>query len=67
MTRDGLTNPTPTVHAALCIKCHQLTKRPVAVRWIQSNSGPGTTLWACPEHAEELTPGPMPGELDQGA
>ncbi|WP_406737589.1 hypothetical protein OG365_07050 [Streptomyces sp. NBC_00853] len=36
---------------------------PVPVRYIESTSGPGTTLWACPEHAESVAPGPMPGEL----
>ncbi|WP_327375737.1 hypothetical protein OG393_18330 [Streptomyces sp. NBC_01216] len=59
----------PTVlagHVALCVKCHTLTNAPVAVRWIQSNSGPGTTLYACPDHAAELAPGPLPGELERG-
>ncbi|MGW6389506.1 hypothetical protein ACWFR1_03165 [Streptomyces sp. NPDC055103] len=65
MTRDGLTNPLPRVNVALCVKCHTLTETPVPVRWIQSNSGPGTTLYACPDHWEELAPGPMPGELER--
>ncbi|MER6527614.1 hypothetical protein [Streptomyces sp. NPDC001508] len=56
----------PTVLAgrvALCIKCHTLTNVPVAVRWIQSNSGPGTTLYACPDHAAELGAGPTPDDV----
>ncbi len=67
MTRDGLTNPPAPVHVALCVKCRTLTNAPVAVRWIQSVSGPGTTLCACPDHVQELTPGPLPGELEGGA
>lgn len=66
MTRDGLTN-SPAVTVALCIKCHTLTYAPVPVRWIESTSGPGTRLWACPAHATELVPGPIAGELDRGA
>ncbi|MBT2489822.1 hypothetical protein J7E96_15125 [Streptomyces sp. ISL-96] len=67
MTREALTNELPAVNVALCIKCNKLTNAPVPVRWIQSNSGPGTTLYACPDHAAELAPGPMPGELERGA
>lgn len=50
-------------NVAVCIVCHVRTEAPVAVREIHSTSGPGTTLWACPEHAPSLAPGPMPGEL----
>ncbi|MFB7088648.1 hypothetical protein [Streptomyces sp. NPDC056296] len=66
MSPEGLTNE-PTMTVAQCIKCHTLTNAPVAVRWARSDSGPGTTLWACPTHAPELSPGPMPGELESGA
>ncbi|WP_327385699.1 hypothetical protein [Streptomyces sp. NBC_01207] len=55
--------PPPTGDVAFCIVCHKTTTVPVPVREIHSSSGPGATLWACPEHAEELTPGPMSGEL----
>lgn len=66
MTRDGLTAAPPTGDVAVCVACKKITTAPVAVREIQSTSGPGTTLWACPEHAEELAPGPMPGERGTG-
>lgn len=63
MTVDGLTNPLPAVNVALCVECHTLTNAPVPVRWIQSTSGPGTTLYACPEHAVKLGAGPTPGDV----
>ncbi len=66
MTREGLTTE-PAEIVALCIKCRELTNAPVAVRWINSASGPGTILWACPTDAEKLAPGPMPGELERDA
>ncbi len=59
MSPEGLSS-VPVVTAAPCIKCHQLTNAPVAVRWIQDTSGPGTTLYACPAHAAELGAGPTP-------
>lgn len=43
---------------ALCIVCRKDTDEPVAVREIHSTSGPGTTLWACAEHAVQLGAGP---------
>lgn len=64
MTRDGIVGESPAVTVALCVSCEKLTSAPVAVRWIESTSGPGTTLWACPAHALHLTPGPIPDELD---
>ncbi|MFE0644331.1 hypothetical protein ACFW2Y_22380 [Streptomyces sp. NPDC058877] len=64
MTRDGLTADS-TGHVALCVACRTTTHAPVAVRWIQGASGPGATLYACPDHAAELAPGPLPGELEQ--
>ncbi|MCX4806480.1 hypothetical protein OG594_33495 [Streptomyces sp. NBC_01214] len=63
MTVDGLTTPPPLGDVALCIVCHETTTAPVRVQYIESTSGPGTTLWACPEDAPSVTPGPMPGEL----
>lgn len=48
---------------ALCIDCKTLTRAPIAVRWIQSTSGPGTTLYACPDHVPGLVHGPQWDEL----
>lgn len=48
---------------ALCIECKTLTRAPIAVRWIQSASGPGTTLYACPDHAVKLGAEPTPDDV----
>ncbi|MFF2507086.1 hypothetical protein ACFVTY_27480 [Streptomyces sp. NPDC058067] len=50
-------------HVALCVECKTLTHAPIPVRYIQSNSGPGTTLYACPEHAVKLGAGPTPDDV----
>ncbi|QEU80445.1 hypothetical protein CP968_21015 [Streptomyces subrutilus] len=62
MTVDGLTTPPPLGNVAVCVKCHRRTTAPVPVRCIESTSGPGTTLRACPDHAATVPHGPMPGE-----
>lgn len=49
--------------AALCIECKALTRAPIPVRWIESTSGPGTTLYACPDHAVKLGAGPTPDDV----
>ncbi|MBW1603390.1 hypothetical protein JJV70_15020 [Streptomyces sp. JJ66] len=49
-------------HVALCVVCETYTRAPVPARWIPSASGPGTTLYACPEHATDLAPGPTPDD-----
>jgi hypothetical protein len=59
VTHDGLTEP-PAVTAALCIEGKTLTRAPIPVRWIQSSSGLGATLYACPDHAVKLGAGPIP-------
>ncbi|MFB6909155.1 hypothetical protein ACFCWB_33250 [Streptomyces bacillaris] len=67
MTADELFPEVLAGHVALCIECNTNTRAPVPVRWIESSSGPGTTLYACPDHVADLTPGPFPGELERGA
>ncbi|WP_167350592.1 hypothetical protein [Streptomyces yangpuensis] len=39
-----------------------MTVAPVAVRHIERASGPGVTVYACPDCAPLLTPGPLPAE-----
>ncbi|MCX5203898.1 hypothetical protein OG897_20875 [Streptomyces sp. NBC_00237] len=60
MTREWLNGTLPEPTPALCIGCKCLTTAPVVVRCIESASGPGTTLYACPTCAPKLTPGPTP-------
>ncbi len=48
---------------AVCWKCGRLTLAPVAVRYVERASGPGVTLYACPDCAPRLTPGPLPAEM----
>jgi hypothetical protein len=50
--------------AALCCRCERETAAPVAVRYIEQASDPGVTLYACPDCAPHLVPGPLPGETD---
>lgn len=64
MTRKGLTLRPSFGHVALCVVCKKVTKTPVPVRDIPSTSGPGTTLYACPEHVADVCPGSVLGELD---
>ncbi|MGW2425089.1 hypothetical protein ACWC0C_38610 [Streptomyces sp. NPDC001709] len=63
MTADELFPKVFTGAVALCVECKTLTRAPIPVRWIQSNSGPGTTLYACPEHAVKLGAGPTPDDV----
>ncbi|MFE3946052.1 hypothetical protein ACFXPV_29980 [Streptomyces sp. NPDC059118] len=63
MTADELLSEFLAGRVALCIECRELTRAPIPVRWIQSNSGPGTTLYACPDHAVTLGAGPTPEDV----
>ncbi|WP_190233269.1 MULTISPECIES: hypothetical protein [Streptomyces] len=47
---------------AVCCRCERLTLAPVAVRYVERASGPSVTLYACPDCAPRLIPGPLPGE-----
>lgn len=47
---------------AVCVLCERETFAPVAVRYIERASGPGETLYACPDCAPHLAPGPLPAE-----
>lgn len=63
MTRNVLTGPAPQTSTAICCRCGRVTGAPVAVRWIQSDSGPGVVLYSCPECAPQLVLGPTPGDV----
>ncbi|WP_431044433.1 hypothetical protein ACQUSR_22660 [Streptomyces sp. P1-3] len=45
-----------------CCRCERMTVAPVAVRYVERASGSGVTLYACPDCAPHLTPGPLPAE-----
>ncbi|MEV0444554.1 hypothetical protein AB0I84_14320 [Streptomyces spectabilis] len=47
---------------AVCCRCGRATLAPVEVRYIERASGPGVTLYACPDCAPRLMPGPLPAE-----
>lgn len=64
MTRDGLTAKTPAEFGAVCCICRCWTLAPLPVRYVERMSGAPITLYACPPHAETLTPAPNPGELE---
>ncbi|MEU9707447.1 hypothetical protein AB0E21_02340 [Streptomyces sp. NPDC047967] len=63
MTADELFPEVLAGHVAFCVVCETNTRAPIPVRWIQSNSGPGTTLYACPDHAVKLGAGPTPEDV----
>ncbi|MGW6456681.1 hypothetical protein ACWF94_12285 [Streptomyces sp. NPDC055078] len=67
MTRDALTSEPPAESGATCCICHRRTLAPLPVRHIERASGPPVTLYACPTHAQTLTPAPDPGELEPNA
>lgn len=65
MTREALTSDiAPFGFGAHCCRCGRWSPGAVAVRYIERASGPGVTLYACPEHAAELGAGPTLGELE---
>lgn len=48
---------------AVCLLCTRETVAPVAVGHIERVSGPGVTLYACPDCAPHFRPGPLPAEV----
>lgn len=52
---------------AVCCYCQRWTYAPVEVRHIERPSGPGFTLFACPDDAVKLQHGLIPKGADQEA
>ncbi|GAA0456008.1 hypothetical protein GCM10009544_18420 [Streptomyces stramineus] len=50
--------PIPEAPAAQCCKCLRATSAPVAVRYVETGSGPGIPLYACPHCAPSVPAGP---------
>lgn len=48
---------------AVCVLCKRETVAAVAVRHIERASGPGVTVYACPDCAPHVETAPLPGEL----
>ncbi|AJC60162.1 hypothetical protein [Streptomyces sp. 769] len=48
---------------AVCCRCGRPTLAPVAVRYVERASGPGVTVYACPDCAPRLTLGPSSAGL----
>ena len=53
----------PQGFTAFCCQCARRTRAPIQVRYIERPSGPGVAVYACPECAPHLSPGPSPDEL----
>lgn len=62
MTAEELFPVVLAGRVVLCVECKTLTRAPIPVRYIESNSGPGTTLYACPNCAPKLGAGPTPDD-----
>ncbi|AVH99604.1 hypothetical protein C5L38_13055 [Streptomyces sp. WAC00288] len=60
-----MTGPGPHLSGAVCCRCGRRTDVPVEVGYHERQSGPGVAVYACPEHAVVVVPGPVPGELER--
>lgn len=38
-------------HVRMCVTCQTITEQPILIRSIEQNSGPGWSLYACPDCA----------------
>ncbi|WP_156726067.1 hypothetical protein [Streptomyces apocyni] len=64
--------PPVTVSPRVCVRCTALTAIPVVVSEVHQNSGPGFSVYACPDCAAVLPPTPdvftlLPAPLAQAA
>ncbi|AIA03137.1 hypothetical protein DC74_2635 [Streptomyces noursei] len=53
----------PPEQAETCCRCGKPTRIPVPVHCVPRASGPDVIIYACPNCAVHLVPGPLPGEL----
>ena len=49
--------------ARMCVECEELTTEPVVISEVHAGSGPGFTVYACPECAPGLPRPPDPFDL----
>lgn len=66
MSADGLFPYLPPARDPAPNPCHRSPTAPIPVRWIESNSGPGTTLYACSGCAPTRGVGPRPNTHGTG-
>ncbi|MFV2119052.1 hypothetical protein ACE14D_11640 [Streptomyces sp. Act-28] len=53
-----MNGPTPRRPVRMCVRCDRITDSPVVVSEVHQNSGPGWSVYACPECAPRLPPVP---------
>jgi len=49
VNRDGLTAEPPAPFVAVCCRCERWSSAAIPCRYIERASGPGVTLYACPD------------------
>lgn len=54
----------PPEHTVSCCRCKRPTRVRVPVRCIPRASGPDVTVYACPNCAVHVAPGPLYGERE---
>jgi len=63
MNRDALTSEPPSPFEAPCCRCERWTGAAVACRFIERASGPGVTLYACPDCVLTVGVGPTTDDV----
>ncbi|WP_416970380.1 hypothetical protein [Streptomyces sp. 4F14] len=66
MTRDGLTDELPAPFRAECCQCGRWSAAAIACRYIERASGPGVTLYACPDCVLVVGVGPVADDVLEG-
>ncbi|MCE7078900.1 hypothetical protein [Streptomyces sp. ST2-7A] len=59
---DGFT-PEPPADGVVCCNCERRTTAPTPVRYVQTVSGPGFVLHACPQCVLTVPHGPLPDDV----
>ncbi|MBB0243445.1 hypothetical protein FNQ90_04805 [Streptomyces alkaliphilus] len=60
--RDDAFAPDPP-GGVVCCNCERRTTAPTPVRYVQSMSGPGFILYACPQCVLNVPHGPLPDDM----
>ncbi|WP_156726546.1 hypothetical protein [Streptomyces apocyni] len=62
---DTASSQTPGARQQTCVRCNELTARPVLVAEVHQNSGPGFSVYVCPDCAVHFPP--LPDAYARGA